>query len=541
MPRLILHAGRIDERVFQLVPGVNTIGRSEDNDVAVPHQSLSREHARILLDGDQAILEDLGSKNGTYLDGARVGRCGLGCDHVVRCGDVTFRYVTQGAPLTAGWHRPPSLMLDPATDPMSQSLDQLLGARRAAKVAGGPSRERNDALSTARDHQRLEILLKVSELLSSPAPIDEVLGKVLDLGFEILDIDRGTVVVLQDGQPVPRVAKARPGVPEYQAFSRQIVDYVVTRGVAALFSDTHCDARLRMEGSILRQSIVSAMCAPLKAGEHLLGALYVDNVTRPDCFDEQDLQLFSAFANQAAIAIHNATLSVKLAQEAVTRSTLMRFFPPAAIEAIIRGRDALEARECEATALFCDLSGYTALSSRMAPKDVIRLLNAFFPVMAEIVFRHEGTLEKYIGDALLAVWGVPFPHEDDPERAVRAAVDMQYAVKELVERGRLPASLAVHIGVNTGRVAAGGVGSEQFLQYATIGDATNVASRICGLATAREILVGEGTAARLGPGWTFERLDPVLVKGKEMPLIVSRILWDQASGRDLSPPRDAPR
>jgi adenylate cyclase len=267
------------------------------------------------------------------------------------------------------------------------------------------------------------------------------------------------------------------------------------------------------------------MCTPLKAGDVLLGALYVDNVTKPDRFVEEDLHFVSAFANQAAIAIHNALLSTKLAQEAVTRNNLMRFFPPTAIEAILEGQDTLAVRETEATALFCDLSGYTAMSAQMSPRAVIELLNHYFPVMADIVFRHEGTLEKYIGDALLAVWGAPFAHADDPERAVRAAIDMQRAVQGLTTGGKLPAGLAVHIGINSGVVAAGNIGSRQYLQYATIGDATNVASRICSVAAEGEILADAGTASRLVAGWALEALEPVHVKGKAEPLRLVRVKW----------------
>ena len=527
MPRLILNPGQADERVFELKQGPNSIGRTKDNFVFVLHKSLSREHARIVLSGEQALVEDLGSKNGTFVDGTRVERRELAKSHLLKFGDVTFSFVAgnERVPLPPARHAAPSIVYDLAHDPLRRSLEQLLGAGRAAHSPGATALHIRATAPSERNHEKLEILLKVSELLSSPAPIDEVLAKVLDLGFDILDIDRGTIVMLVDGKPTPRVAKARPGVPEHQSYSRQIVGQVLEGGMAALYSDARSDARLIPDGSILQQSIFSAMCAPLRAGKTLLGALYVDNVTQPDRFAEEDLHFLSAFANQAAIAIHNASLSSRLAQEAVTRNTLMRFFPPTAIEAIVQGRDSLAARETEATALFCDLSGYTEMSSRMSPKAVIELLNHYFPVMADIVFKHEGMLEKYIGDALLAVWGAPFSHPDDAARAVRAAVDMQRAVHGLSASGKLPPGLAVHIGVKSGIVAAGNIGSQQYLQYATIGDATNVASRICNVAAEREILIDANTAGRLDTGFALEALAPVVVKGKAEPLELFRVGW----------------
>ena len=127
-----------------------------------------------------------------------------------------------------------------------------------------------------------------------------------------------------------------------------------------------------------------------------------------------DLEFLCAFANQAAIAIDNSILNEKLTAEAVTRNNLLRFFPPTAVPSIVHGSGAgLATIEREATVVFSDISDYTSMSSRMRPTQIIELLNAYFPVMAEIVFRYDGTLEKYIGDALLALWGVPLEHQDD--------------------------------------------------------------------------------------------------------------------------------
>jgi adenylate cyclase len=270
------------------------------------------------------------------------------------------------------------------------------------------------------------------------------------------------------------------------------------------------------------------MCAPLKPRDEVRGVLYVDNLSAPDRFSQDDLDFLSAFANQAAVALDNASLYAELESQAVVRNTLLRFFPPATIGRIMEG-DALqlETRETDVTALFCDISGFTKLSASMSPGEVLALLNAYFPVMADIVFRHEGTLEKYIGDALMAVWGAPFQNPDDPQRALRAAVEMQRALVEVNERLDLPRPLAVHIGLNTGPVAAGNVGSDRYIQYATLGDATNLASRICDLAPGGEIYVHETTRARLGdePEWPVEPLGQRTIKGREEPLTLFSVRW----------------
>ncbi|MBW2456262.1 MAG: GAF domain-containing protein [Deltaproteobacteria bacterium] len=541
MARLILDPAGPDERAYELRLGAHTIGRTRDNDVCVIHPSLSRQHARLDLRGRTAIIEDLGSKNGTYVDGVRIDRHELRGPCFLRCGDVVLSFepgpdesaasepavsdqAVSEPPMPA--NRSPTLVFDVEGSPERPALGELLEGNQDPGMTALHLRDKS---SSARAQARLAILLEVSELLSSPTAIDDVLAKILDLAFEILEIDRATVLLAADREqaPEPRVWRTRQGGGAPEAiYSRQIVSYVMDQKVSALFSDTRSDPRLSEGASIVQQSICASMCAPLKARDRLLGALYVDNVTRSAPFSAEDLEFLAAFANQAAIAIDNARLSSELAEEAVAKNSLLRFFPPKAAAAIMQGRGALEVIETEATVLFSDISDYTQLTSQLRPRDAIELLNAYFPVMADIVFRHEGTLEKYIGDALLAVWGAPLQREDDAERALQAAIEMHRAVRELNGRLRLPAPLQIHVGINSGVVAAGNIGTARYLQYATIGDATNIANRVCGVASAGEIVIDERTLARLPMG-TFElqSLGPVTVKGKSEPLELWRVLW----------------
>lgn len=537
MARLILKPGKPDEQIFELGDGVATIGRTKNNQVFVLHKSLSRTHARITMDGDVALLEDLGSKNGTFVDGVRIDRRELRGGHYIKCGDVVFSYAPRsGTTLPPPRHLAeptigtPTIVYDVGRDPTRRPLEQLLRERTGPAAMGeGTALNLRASLAAERSREKLQILLKVSELLSSPADIDDVLGRIMELAFQILDVDRGTILLLTpEGAPVPRVSKSRSGFQSAEGnYSSQIVSWVIERGSAAVFGDTQADPRLRDAASIMVQSICASMCAPLKARDKTLGVLYVDNLTRPDRFGEEDLEFLSAFANQAAVAIDNAMLRSELAEEAVARSNLLRFFPPSAIEAIMgHGGGSLEAIETEATAVFCDISGYTALSAGLTPRQVIDLLNAYFPRMADIVFRHEGTLEKYIGDAMLAVWGAPFRKPDDPLRAVKAAVDMQRAMTLLNREIDLGHELRIHVGVNTGRVAAGNIGSDRYLQYATIGDATNVAARICDVAGAGEVLIDAVTRERIGDAMPLEAIPPVSVKGKDLPLQLYRVLFE---------------
>ena len=151
----------------------------------------------------------------------------------------------------------------------------------------------------------------------------------------------------------------------------------------------------------------------------------------------------------------------------------------------------------------------------------IIVLNRYFPVMAGIVFKHEGTLEKYIGDALMAIWGAPASHEDDADRALRAALEMRRALRLL--NAELSQPLEVHMGLNAGPVAFGNIGSAEYQQFAAIGDATNVASRVCSLAANGEILISETLRQRLRGRYELEALPPAHVKGKDQALQAYRV------------------
>ncbi|HYH99686.1 adenylate/guanylate cyclase domain-containing protein [Hyalangium sp.] len=523
--KLIMNPGLPDEQAFPLGEGSTFIGRDPENHVSILHKSLSRQHARLDAASGKVTLTDMQSKNGTFFLGDRVTRCELQPGDTFTCGSVAFR-------LHAESQEPKvSPTLTHVARPLSQlSMQDLLGQQGSSSNS---ALRLGAALQAERARDKLQILLKVSQFLSSPGTIDNLMERSLELVFQILDVDRAVILLVdpQSGQLRPRVTRTADGVRSAgPVHSEHIATYVQRQGVAALFSDAKLDPRLEAADSVVRQSIYSAMCAPLKAREEVLGVLYLDNLRMPERFSQEDLEFLSSFANQVAIALENAMLYRRIEQEAVRRNTYQRFFPPSALKRLEESSSgaALGARETEVTTLFSDICGFTSMSSHMRPIEIVDMLNEYFPGMADIVFEQEGTLEKYIGDALLAIWGAPFSHPDDADRALRAAVRMQQALLPLNEhrRSRGQRELQIHIGLNTGPVAAGNIGSERYLQYATIGDTTNVASRVCGVAVEGEIVITQSTYERLQERtWKMEPLPPASVKGKAEPLRLYRVHW----------------
>ncbi len=508
-----LPRGPAEER-FELKSGPNSVGRARENDLFIAHASLSRQHARIDVDEGGVFVTDLGSRNGTLVDGLAVKSSRLKHGSSVQFGEVPFVFEAERA------------SKEKAAAAYADELRELLASQ--AEDGKSAIRLRGGAAHEQRSEQKLGILLTVSQLLSSPEPLEKLLEKVFDLLFQILDVDRAALLLVDEatGELVPKLTRsARGGVGSGPIYSHQIVNeaFASTGGVRS--GDAMADPRFKEAGSVLASTIRSSMCAPLRSRDRNVGVLYVDHLSVPDRYGEEDLDFLAGFGTQAAVAIENARLYARLEEETVRRTSLLRFFPPTVIGPLLSSSEfGLKPFDTDVTVLFSDISGFTSMSSRLASHEVVSLLNGYFPVMAEIVFRHEGTLEKYIGDALMAIWGAPTPHPDDADRALTAALEMQEALARLNAARPSGPELAIHIGLNSGPVTFGNIGSPDYVQFAAIGDTTNVSSRVCSVAQAGETVISGATRERLTPGlFDLEELPPASVKGKDRPIEVYRV------------------
>jgi diguanylate cyclase (GGDEF)-like protein len=181
--------------------------------------------------------------------------------------------------------------------------------------------------------------------------------------------------------------------------------------------------------------------------------------------------------------------------------------------------------ETVVTAMFCDICGFTGIAEQLPPRAVLELLNTYFPIIAQIVKRHGGTLEKYIGDAILAIWGAPRASNDDVVHALTAAVEIQKAVRELAKTHAPP--LEVHIGLNSGPAVAANIGADAISQFVIVGDTTNLASRVCNLAGPGEIVLSSGTVDALAgrSQWPLGERQQTAIKGREDLVEIYQVEW----------------
>ncbi|NER32901.1 MAG: FHA domain-containing protein [Oscillatoria sp. SIO1A7] len=540
MPYLIYNPETAGQVVYELHLGANTLGRGRQNNIVVIHQSLSRQHAQIEVADGIVTIADLSSSNGTFVNEAKIKRCKLNDGDRILCGKAVFKFLER---LESSRHRRSNKAIKSEREapvsfikkfPQSSEIDDVPMQQLLARDRdNGTILQLRQEDTQQRAVDKLKILLQVSKQLSAPEEPERLLEKIINLLFEIMRVDRGAILLVneQTGFLEQKAVRVRKGIKAEgeRFYSQKITNSVLERGEAILTVDARNDDRLKSE-SVILQCIHASACVPLKPRDKTIGVLYVDNLSMLGAYSEEDVDFLSCLANQAAIAIENAQLYNKMQQEALMLDKLQRFFPTA-VSRKIREEGPLGIIETEVTALFSDISGFTAMSETMEPRQVISMLNDYFQIMVEdIVFRYEGTLEKYIGDALFAIWGAPYQKANDAEQAVLAAIEMQQAVARLNQQewAERYQPIKIHIGINTGKVAAGNIGSEKLIQYATIGDTTNVTSRICSAAEPDEILISQSTFDKLGHlNLPIRKIPPVAVKGKKEPLQLYRVFWQK--------------
>lgn len=235
------------------------------------------------------------------------------------------------------------------------------------------------------------------------------------------------------------------------------------------------------------------------------------------------LCLFAIFGSHAQYTINERKKAeARLERDAATRERFQRLLSPDLAERVVSGELKVEkgGRDQVATVLFVDIRGFSRISENNHASSVLRLLNEYYEALVEVVFRHEGTVDKFIGDEMMVIWGAPVYHEDDPCRAVMAALDIKTALAEFNRRrrGEDRPEIEVGIGVNTGNVMAGYIGSSHTMSYSVIGDSVNTAARLCAAAKPGQILISEHTWNLVKDRFDATSLGKIHAKGKFKPV-----------------------
>ena len=507
----IIVSGNDQRREYDLAP-VNTIGRHPDNTLQILDRIVSKEHAQVLRQPDgRYLFRDLGSLNGSFLHGERVH------EHILREGDEIMLGSTS---LTFQEKSAQDSLLQKVT--IAPSVTEALIRQKIQAPSPSteflPEREIFDVEVLRRDYEKLRLANELGRSIGLEVNLDILLEQIIMKAFELIPADRGVILLLEDGVPQPKIAKTRDGKNEQIVLSKSILAEVVTNKASVLSSDATMDSRFSAAHSVIMQGIRSTMTVPLLHRDELLGIMHLDSMIATNAFTEKDLQIFGGIASQAAVAIHNSELARKIEHEAKTRAQFQRLLSPNLVDQVVQGKLQLEKGGAlsEITMLFSDIRGFTSMSESREPQEIVRMLNEYFELMVDVIFKYEGTLDKFVGDEVIALFGAPVAMQNAEFKAVQCALDM---MRVLSEWNRTRAAegqneINIGIGINTGIVVTGAIGSSRALQYTAIGDAVNTASRLCNIAQAGQVILSEATYRKVQDVVAAVPLPPVRVKGK---------------------------
>ena len=494
----------------------NTLGRHPDNSIQVLDRIVSKEHARVTLaPNGRWVLRDAGSLNGTMVNGDRVGEAVLNDGDRIQLGNTTFQF-TEDQPRTEQsqqeLNRSRVTMMPGQVQ--SEVRNRIDASKRFLPVA-----EIRDMEVLKADYEKLRVAHELSQKLAIDTNLDHLLQQIVDETFLIIRADRAVILLYEPETDdfTPAYVRQKRADEEIK-LSNTILEEVKRNKAAVLSSDAMVDERFKAAKSIIMQGIRSTMAVPLLVADQLVGAFHVDSMLASGAFTDKDLLLFSGIATQAAIAIQNFRLAKKIEHEAATRAEFQRLLSPNLVDQIVSGALALDQAGAnrEVTMMFADIRGFTSMSERHTPEEMVETLNSYFEFMVDVLFQHGGTLDKYVGDEIIGLFGAPVELPEAPLHAVRCAIDMLKALEEFnrIRQAEGKEEIRIGIGINTGPVIAGAIGSSRTLQYTVIGDAVNVAARLCGVAKSGEIIISPSTLEQCQLSVVAEQREPMELKGK---------------------------
>ena len=501
-----------EEKLFdsskpQFLIGRPKPGRPVDLDLS-PAQSVSRPHARISLESGRYWIEDLESRRGTRLNGEAIqgqGKRELRAGDVVAVGDVSLRIESASSadrPVESN-----AMAKDSTLPPEPQNLDPpvTIGATLDSKVSSAFELEPGASDSD----RRLALLYELPLRFAKEARLDSLMQRIVEGLVKVVPGAARGALLLAVPQSRELILKAHLPVGE-PAVSMTLARRAVARREGFIWELNEEDAT----SSVLRHGIGTGMYAPLIWREEVVGVLCVDNPKRERMFAKDDLRLLLAVAHYAAMAVAHQRALNDLTRHSVLMSRLFSSrFPPDVRErltaAAMSGSMPMGMRQSHVTVLIADIRGFTQTTARLGGPRMGDLLNEYFTILIEAIQANGGTIERFAGDAIFAVFGSP---EDDPgqhEHAVCAAIEMQAAV-EAANKSRLKRHAEIceaGIGIDCGEVLHGFIGNAERLEYTVIGDAANLAARYSNGAAKGEILISQDFHARVFNKVRSERIE----------------------------------
>jgi class 3 adenylate cyclase len=387
--------------------------------------------------------------------------------------------------------------------------------------------------------------MKSSQAISGEVQLPSLLQKLLGVVMENAGAERGVLLVREDDEMVVRAerrigedARVIDGVPlaRYDGASRGAINYVMRAGESVVVADASRDPAYAGDPYVRRAQPRSLLVTPLVNQGRASGILYLENNLTAGAFTAQRIELLTLLSTQIAISLDNALLYEHLEDKVAERTaqletrnqfirqTFGRYLSDDVVRSLLEtsaGTD-LGGQKRRVTILMSDLRGFTSMSERLPPEKVVSIINNYLAAMTEVILAHRGTIDEFIGDAILAIFGAPTHADDDADRAVACALEMQRAIAAVNAGNRRDglAEVAMGIGLNTGEVVVGSIGSEKRAKYGVVGAHVNLASRIQSYTAGGEVFVSESTRRAVAAPLRIDGEQRVHPKGVSEPITV---------------------
>jgi adenylate cyclase len=502
-----------EQKVFYLAKDLVVIGKLPENDIELKDNTVSRQHCRLQRSGKSFKLADMNSTNGCYVNGRRVQSKSLEVGDKITIGRtiLSFLAIGKGESYRDSDDQKISLMVP---------LDELLKAEKKPKLK---SEEPNFLAS----------LTALGKSLIASQDIEENFQKLGDLIFKFVQPEKIFIFYYDEKQndihlKYTYFMQARKD--ELVNISKTVALKAIHEKVAILSSNTRSDSRFDSSNSVIMYGINSAISVPIWTKDCIYGLIYVDTTSFSQVFCEKDLEIMSIIANFAGFSIEGINSLEKLNRERRLRARLERYHSPAVVTRLMEFQDSnsgelMPYRESEASVLFMDIVKFTSRAEKMTPIEVGIFLNNFFTEMTEIIFKNNGTLDKFIGDAIMAIFGIPLEFANHAELALVTALEMMKKLEDINDRTAAENRIHVRIGIHSGKLISGDFGSPKRLDYTVLGNTVNIASRLeSSVAGSDEIVVAETTYLATSQKFDFELLGEKKLQGISKPVKVYRVL-----------------
>jgi len=480
-----------EPRDYILKPGAQRIGRDPGNAIALSDNQVSRVHAEIQMDtpGRHVVITDLGSTNGTYVNRQRLPPTK---PYVLRPDDA----------IRIGFHE--LRLARPAEETQASKISESLSISQAIVLE---SLDRHAIL-----------LYEIIDRLNKVFDIEGALREIAVLMQRSLGVEKCGIFL-------PHQFKDFAGLSFPTTYAKRAVQQREAIFIPNLTVSTTQD----ISQSAGKLHIRSLMCVPAILEDQVMALIYLYNTSaKGRLLDKNDLHMAVAVAHLAALTIERVHMAERLQDQEKIHQLLKRFLPPAdahtMLDSYLKTGKLPELSEQMATVLFADIADSTQLAEKLGPKRFGEILNQYYQDMTDIVFSHGGLIDKYLGDGIMAVFGISGEKTNIEKRAVEAGIKMLKRLEEGYRNEGNP--IKVGVAVNTGPVMAGYVVTQERVELSVLGDTVNVASRLEALARPNRLLVGPLTYQAVQGYFTMKSIGAVAIRGRTESVQVHEIIRD---------------